>query len=421
MNSPALTACIISTGEEVLRGELVDTNSVHLAQRLGEVGFSIQCMMTTGDRKRDLTWAISSGLERAEFVFMSGGLGPTTDDLTTQVVAELAGVELFFHQPSWVHIEERFAEFGIPVTENNRKQVYFPQGATVLENPNGTAPGFALPVSRDGRERVVVAMPGPPAEMKPMLERYLASLDQVHIPTHSFARFFGIGESTLGEIMQGWNAASGVELGYRAIFPEVELKLYDVDDETLFDFYRYLLEHLADYLIDFSSQSIPELFAQFLTETGQNFAVAESCTGGLIAKIVTDASGSSQYFRGGIVAYHNDLKEKFLNVETSLLERHGAVSAAVATRMAEQVREQFRADLALSVTGIAGPTGGSDEKPVGTVWLARADSAGCEAREFHFVRGRERIRLCSAYEGMRWLMKDWLERRWQESLLECVG
>lgn len=419
MNKSPLRACIISTGEEVLRGELVDTNSVHLAQRLGEVGFSIQLMLTTGDRREDLTWAIETGLEKADYIFLSGGLGPTTDDLTTEVVAKVAKVELYFHQPSWQHIEDRFAEFGLPVTQNNRKQVLFPDGSRVLVNPNGTAPGFALPLTVSGGEREIVALPGPPSEMQPMLERYLGSLDVVHIPTNSFTRLFGIGESSLGEVMDAWEGTA--EVGYRHLFPEVELKLYDVDEDTLFSFQKYVLENLSEYLIEFSNQSIPELFAQFLIETDQTFAVAESCTGGLISKIVTDAGGSSAYFRGGIIAYHNDIKEKYLHVAPEVLAQNGAVSAAVATKMAEQARHQFAADLALAVTGIAGPTGGSDEKPVGTVWLAKANAAGCEAKEFHFVRGRDRIRLCSAYEGMRWLMKEWLEKRWQESLLENLS
>lgn len=421
MLNPHLRACIISTGEEVLRGELVDTNSVHLAQRLGEVGFAVQLMLTTGDRRDDLRWAVKTGLERGEYVFLSGGLGPTTDDLTTEVIAEHAGVPLYFHAPSWQHIEERFREFGIPVTDNNRKQVLFPEGARVLPNPNGTAPGFVMPFVTDGVIKEVVAFPGPPREMQPMLEKYLATLDAVHLPSHSFARLFGIGESSLGEIIEGWAKDHDIEVGYRALFPEVELKLYDVADDTLFSFQKFLLEHLSEYLVDFSNLSIPDLFAQFLLEAGQTFAVAESCTGGLIAKIVTDASGSSAYFRGGIIAYHNDLKERFLHVPAEVLATEGAVSAAVARQMAEEVRRQFGADLALSVTGIAGPTGGSDAKPVGTVWLAKASATGCETREFHFVRGRDRIRICSAYEGMRWMMRDWLKERWQSALLDSLS
>ena len=416
MSDSRPTACIVSTGEEVLRGELVDSNSAEIARQLGEAGFDIQLMLTAGDRRADLDFVLRTSLTRADWVFMTGGLGPTEDDLTAEVVAQLAGVALEFDLPSWQHIERRFAEFGIPLTDNNRKQALFPAGARILENPNGTAPGFVATLRLADADKHVVALPGPPREMQPMLRGLLAGLPQARKPTHSFIRFLGIGESSLADVMRPWAEAQGLELGYRAIFPELELKLYDASAAQIDALRRFVLERFADVLVDFSSLSTPELCAQFLTETGQTLAVAESCTGGLVGKIITDLPGASAYFLGGVVSYANSAKHDLLGVDEATLAEHGAVSEAVAQQMASGVRERFGADLGLAITGIAGPGGGSDQKPVGTVWLGRADGTGSVGRHRQFVRGREWVRTFAAHDGLRWLMADWLQTRWRAAI-----
>lgn len=415
MTNPRLTACIVSTGEEVLRGELIDSNSAELARQLGEAGFQIQLMLTAGDRRPDLDFVLRTALDRGDWVFMTGGLGPTEDDLTAEVVAQLAQAPLQFDLPSWQHVERRFAEFGIPLTENNRKQALFPAGAQILANPNGTAPGFVTSLTLAGGSRRIVALPGPPREMQPMLREFLASLPQARKPAHSFMRFMGIGESSLAEAMRPW-ADQNLELGYRALFPELEMKLYDASEAQIRSLRAFALEHLADYLLDFSPLSTPELFARYLTETGQTLAVAESCTGGLVGKIITDLPGASAYFLGGVVSYANSAKHDLLGVDADTLAEHGAVSEAVAQQMARGVRERFGADIGLSITGIAGPDGGSDQKPVGTVWLGRADAHGSVARHRQFVRGREWVRTFAAHDGLRWLMSDWLQARWRAAV-----
>ena len=368
MSSPDLSACIVSTGEEVLRGELMDSNSAELSRRLGEAGFDVQLMLTAGDRRGDLNFVLETALARAGWVFMTGGLGPTEDDLTAEVVAQLAGVELQFDQASWQHIEHRFAEFGIPLTDNNRKQALFPAGSRILPNPNGTAPGFVTTLARDGQQKHVVALPGPPREMQPMVAALLAELPQARKPSHSFIRFLGIGESSLADVMRPWAEQHGLELGYRAIFPELELKLYDATPAQIGALRRFVLERFADVLLDFSAHSTPQLCAAYLTETGQTLAVAESCTGGLVGKVITDLPGASAYFLGGVVSYANSAKHELLGVDAASLTTHGAVSEVVVQQMAHGVRERFGADLGLAITGIAGPGGGSDDKPVGTVW-----------------------------------------------------
>ena len=416
MSDSRPTACIVSTGEEVLRGELIDSNSAEIARQLGEAGFEIQLMLTAGDRRDDLDFVLRTALSRADWVFMTGGLGPTEDDLTAEVVAQLAGVPLEFDLPSWQHIERRFAEFGIPLTDNNRKQALFPAGSRILHNPNGTAPGFVTSLELAGRRKQVVALPGPPREMQPMLRDFLAGLPQARKPSHSFIRFLGIGESSLADVMRPWAEQHGVELGYRAIFPELELKLYDASAAQIDALRRFVLERFADVLVDFSADSVPQLCAQYLTETGQTLAVAESCTGGLVGKIITDIPGASAYFLGGVVSYANSAKHDLLGVDAATLTEHGAVSEPVARQMASGVRERFGADLGLAITGIAGPGGGSEHKPVGTVWLGRADAAGSQARHRQFVRGREWVRTFAAHDGLRWLMADWLQARWRAAL-----
>ena len=416
MSDSRPTACIVSTGEEVLRGELIDSNSAEIARQLGEAGFEIQLMLTAGDRRGDLDFVLRTALGRADWVFMTGGLGPTEDDLTAEVVAQLAGVPLEFDLPSWQHIERRFAEFGIPLTDNNRKQALFPAGSRILENPNGTAPGFVTALELAGGRKQVVALPGPPREMQPMLRDFLAGLPQARKPSHSFIRFLGIGESSLADVMRPWAEQHGVELGYRAIFPELELKLYDASAAQIDALRRFVLARFADVLVDFSADSVPQLCARYLTETGQTLAVAESCTGGLVGKIITDIPGASAYFLGGVVSYANSAKHDLLGVDAATLAAHGAVSEPVARQMASGVRERFGADLGLAITGIAGPGGGSEHKPVGTVWLGRADAAGSQARHRQFVRGREWVRTFAAHDGLRWLMADWLQARWRAAL-----
>lgn len=407
------TACIVSTGEEVLRGELVDSNSTEISRRLGEAGFSVQLMLTAGDRRADLRYVLETALQRADWVFMTGGLGPTEDDLTSEVVAELLGVERDFHAPTWAHIEARFAEFGIPLTENNRKQALFPATSRVLENPHGTAPGFVASRQHEGRMQHIVALPGPPREMVPMLEALLATVPGARNPEHSFMRFFGIGESSLAEALKPWSDGAGLELGFRALFPEVEVKLYDATAAQTASLRAFAVRELGDYLLDFVPRSTPELLGEYLAGAGLTLGLAESCTGGLAGKLITDQPGASAYFRGAVVCYHNDLKRDLLGVPQTLIDAHGAVSEPVARAMAEGARARLGCDLALSITGIAGPHGGSADKPVGTVWLGMSDSAGTRARCEHFVRGREWVRIFAAYRGLRWLMEDWLRARWQ--------
>ena len=417
MNPPGSTVCLLSTGEEVLRGEILDSNNHWLARTLGERGFEVQLMLTAGDRREDLAFAMRTALDRADWLVMSGGLGPTDDDLTSAVVAEVAGVGQEFHEPSWAAIQQRFRRANLEANENNRKQACFPRGAQVLPNQQGTAPGFALPLARGGRNQTIVALPGPPRELQPMLLAYLDEIAPARDAPdgHLFLRFLGLGESTLAERLEPWSRIWG-PVSFRQAFPELEVKLYQPEAERARALCEFVHRELGDCVLDFSAASTVELTATFLRETGQTLAVAESCTGGLAAKLITDAAGSSAYFVGGVVSYANAVKEQLLGVTAETLGTYGAVSEPVAVQMARGARERLGADLALSFTGVAGPDGGSAEKPVGTVWMARADATGGVARRLQLGQSRERIRLAAVSHGLRWLMEDWLGERRRRAL-----
>ncbi|MCG2633424.1 MAG: CinA family nicotinamide mononucleotide deamidase-related protein [Gammaproteobacteria bacterium] len=411
MTKQRLKATILATGEEVLRGELTDSNSPHIADKLGELGIDVELQLTAGDRPEDLKWAMQTLLGRSDILVISGGLGPTEDDLTTVVAAELAGVETFFDESSWQQIVSLFEQYRIPLSENNRKQAYFPLGATILENPRGTAPGFELPLELDGEQKWIIALPGPPAEMQPMLATWLTRrFPGGENQGDLFIRLLGIGESTLAEALEPWSARWG-PVSYRVQFPEIQIKLYRPEPAKAAALCDFLTKNLAPYLVDFSARTTAELFADYLLENRLTFAAAESCSGGLLSKILTDAPGSSRYFLGGVVSYHNDIKQSALGVDPKILATEGAVSESVALQMASGIRSRFKSDLSLSITGIAGPDGGTPEKPVGTVWMGKATAEGVEAKLMQMFPGRNRVRGAAPFHGMHWIIASWLETR----------
>lgn len=411
------SACLVSTGEEVLRGEIFDTNNHYLANVLGEHGFEVQMMMTAGDREKDLRFAMESALQQADFLFMSGGLGPTEDDLTTAVAAELAGQALVFDEASWRAIVALFHKYKLEPGDNNRKQAMLPEGADILANNHGTAPGFSLSFERDGRQKTIVALPGPPRELKPMIGDWLKDRGYTAIPPeeHLFLHFLGIGESPLAEILEPWCRQWG-EVSFRQDFPEMEVKLYQPSLDKRLSLCRFAEENLGAYLTTYSRQTVPELFTEFMQANGLTLALAESCTGGLAAKIVSDTPHSSDYFLGGVVSYVNRVKTSALGVSADWLASEGPFNDETAKQMALGVRDRFQADLALSITGIAGPDGGTEDKPVGSVWLGKADSNGCRSTQIKLLQERDRVRTAAVSHGLRWLMEDWLKQRYQRQL-----
>jgi nicotinamide-nucleotide amidase len=394
-----MKAEIITIGEEILSGQTVDTNSAYIAQRLAEIGIEVALKTTVGDRTDDITEAIRSAWQRSEVTIVTGGLGPTEDDITKKAICNAFERKLVFHEEIVHELEQRFAARQVkmpPLTQNQGLQ---PQGAELLPNPIGSAVGI---VFRD-QQRYFVALPGVPTEMEILLnEGVLPQLRRMPRCDYIEARRIrtvGIMEGDLAEMI-GDLAPSGEGLrlaylpSYRAVdlrvtgmFPtEVEAK-QQVEELT-----QAIAERIAPHVFTVGEKSMAEVVATLLASKRRTIATAESCTGGLLAKQLTDIAGSSDWYLGSVVAYANEVKQKILKVPERLLVEHGAVSAEVARAMATNARELTGADFALSTTGIAGPSGGTEEKPVGLVYIGLATPEQCDATRFNLAGTRQRVR-----------------------------
>jgi nicotinamide-nucleotide amidase len=396
---------ILATGDELLTGQLVDTNSAWLMDRLWELGLMVRRKTLVGDDRGDLEAAIRETTGRADMVVLSGGMGPTEDDLTSESVAKLLGVPLVLHEPSLQAIQERFRRFGRTMTPNNEKQARFPRVAEVIPNHHGTAPGFSIRVGR----AELVCFPGVPSELQGMsrewlLPRIAARLGEV--PAAGMVKLFGVPEShadhQMRPIMDDPGNA-GVRFGYRAHWPEVHVKWTVPGPDAAARAERIRARVRAVFgnqVFGEAKDELPDLVVSRLAARGERVALAESCTGGLVAQLLTEVPGASAVLDLGVVAYANEMKERVLGVGGALLAAHGAVSEPVARAMAEGARRVGNATWGIGVTGIAGPTGGTPEKPVGTVHLALAGPAGTEAVQRLYRGDRPRIRRQAAFEAL---------------------
>jgi nicotinamide-nucleotide amidase len=409
---------ILTIGDELLRGEIVDSNKSFLSQRLLAIDVETRFHSTVADDRADIADALRRAVSRADVVLVSGGLGPTRDDLTIEVLAETFGRKLVLHEPSLEALRAFFARFGREMAKINEKQAWFPEGAEVLENPIGTAPGCMLEVPRaQGAGALVFCMPGVPRELYRMMDeqvlpRITAKRRITCYARGALLRTFGIGESNLDERLRGLALPEGVELGFRTQFPDNHVRPVaraatpEEADEKLRLAVAAIRERLGSLVYGEGEETLQAVLVRLLAAHGRTLATAESCTGGMIAELVTSVPGSSAVLRGGVVAYANTAKAALLDVPEALLREHGAVSEPVARAMAEGARARFGTDFAVATTGIAGPTGGSEEKPVGLMFVALADAAGVEARELFFAFDRERNRQLAAQVAM-----DWVRRR----------
>lgn len=400
-----MTAAVLSIGTELTRGEIVNTNAAWLSEELTRIGVDVTHVETIPD-DRELIGATLLRLGSAHAVIVgTGGLGPTTDDITTECVAEVLGVPLERDAASLEAIRARLARHGRTLTDTNAKQADFPKGARVLDNPHGTAPGFSVTIGR----AEAFFLPGVPGEMKPMFAAHVepavarlvtGGMHQVRLKT------FGLAEATVNDRLSGVEAAHGVVIGYRAHFPEIEVKVLARADtrararaiaETAATEVRL---RLADVIYGEGDVAFAESVTNLLRQRSLSLGTAESCTGGLVAELVTEHAGASDVFGGAVVAYANSVKTAVLEVPEALIAQHGAVSAEVATRMAEGARRRLGVDVALALTGIAGPGGGTEEKPVGLVHVAVATADGVTARRQVFPGTRRQIRVRAAYAGL---------------------
>jgi nicotinamide-nucleotide amidase len=396
---------ILATGDELLSGQLVDTNSPWLMDQLWELGVLARRKTLVGDDRQDLAAAIRETTARGDVVVLSGGMGPTEDDLTSETVAAVLGVPLELHAPSLAAIEERFRRHGRAMTPNNAKQARFPRGAAPIPNPYGTAPGFAVRVAR----AELVCFPGVPSEYKGLcqdwlLPRLAARLGAV--PAAGLVKLFGVPESHADDAMRPVMddpENAGVRFGYRAHWPEVHVKWMVPGPDAAGREARIRARVRALFgaqAFGEGKEELPALVVARLTARGERVALAESCTGGMVAELLTDVAGASAVLDLGVVAYANEIKERVLGVPGAALAAHGAVSEPVARAMAEGARRVGGATWGLGITGIAGPGGGTPEKPVGTVHLALAGPGGTEAVARRYTGDRGRIRRQAAFEAL---------------------
>jgi nicotinamide-nucleotide amidase len=398
-----VNAEIIAVGSEMLTPHRIDTNSLYLTEQLNLLGVDVVFKSVVGDNLRHLVAAAQHGLFRSDIVIFSGGLGPTEDDLTREAVAEALGVTLRRDPEILTRLEKRFADRGWKMTPNNIKQADVIEGATVLPNPNGTASGQWLSGQFEERERIVVLLPGPPHEMKALFESEVRERLRAKVPpAHLFTRTIKVamlGESAVdARVAPIYKRYSDVDTTILAGAGEIELH-FKTSAATLeaaqarADEVAGLVEdELDDAVYSRDGQSLEQIVGYWLQMRSATLAVAESCTGGLLAERITSIAGSSRYFLGGAVVYSNAMKTELAGVPADMIERHGAVSREVAAALAEGIRYRCESTFGVGITGVAGPGGGSPEKPVGLVFHAVAGDSGTEVIQRNYPGDRKRIR-----------------------------
>jgi nicotinamide-nucleotide amidase len=413
---------VLTIGDELLRGEIVDSNKSFLSERLLTLDIETHWHSSVRDDPPDMTDAFHRAAQRAQVVLVSGGLGPTRDDLTAEVLAQSFGRKLVLDPAALETIRGFFRSVGREMTENNAKQALFPEGAEVLPNPVGTAPGFMV----EERGALFFCMPGVPRELMRMMDeqvlprvaRRTGASGQVVRAT--LLRTFGMGESALDAELSDLAQGGGVSLGFRTAFPDNYLRpvaraaTAAEADALRAATCRAIRERRGALGYGEGDETLEAVVGRLLREQKRSVAVAESCSGGLVAQKLTDVPGSSAYFKGGVVAYANSAKRDLLGVPPDLLDRYGAVSDEVARAMAEGARARFRTDLAVATTGIAGPGGGSPDKPLGLVHIALADADRTHSDHFVFPLDRTRHRILSSQIALDWLRRALLG-------LELVG
>ena len=398
-----MNAEIIAVGSELLTPNRLDTNSLYLTEQLNQLGIDVIFKSVVGDNLRRLVAATQHALFRSDIVIFSGGLGPTEDDLTREAVAEALGVTLHRDPEIIVKLEKRFADRGWKMPANNAKQADILGGAIVLPNLNGTACGQWLTGQLEGRERIVILLPGPPHEMKALFENEVRERLRAKVPpAHMFTRTLRIAmlaesavDARVAPIYKQYAdvettilAAGGeVELHFKARAPTLDAAQARADEVA-----GLVEDELDDAVYSRDGQSLEQIVGYWLQMRGATLAVAESCTGGLVAERITSVAGSSRYFLGGAVVYSNALKTELAGVPAEMIERHGAVSREVAGALAEGIRYRCESTLGVGVTGVAGPGGGTAERPVGLVYHAVASDRGTEVIQRNYPGDRKRIR-----------------------------
>jgi nicotinamide-nucleotide amidase len=405
---------IISIGDELLIGQVVNTNASWMAEQLSDSGLCLCRIITIGDEPDQLSQALAESISRAQFVLLTGGLGPTADDVTKPALCDFFGTQLVFHEPTLKHVEALFKKRGFPMTDRNRQQAWLPEACIPLTNSVGTAPGMWF----EKDDSVIVSLPGVPFEMKSLMElevlpRFKAIFSEMHYLRKTIMTS-GVGESFLADKIKDWEEQLPrfLKLAYLPQPGIVRLRLSGrhpdktLLKQTLEEQTEKLLQLIPDLVFGYDDEPLEAAIGRLLLENQASLSTAESCTGGYIAHLLTSIPGSSAYFKGSIVAYDNQVKTKQLDVSLSDLEQYGAVSQQVVEQMARGAREKLQTTYSLATSGIAGPDGGAEEKPVGTVWIAIAGPDFVKSELFHFGEHRGRTIRRSALTALEILRKE---------------
>lgn len=391
-------ASIITIGDELLIGQVVDTNSAWMAQELNKIGVSVNRRIAVGDNREDIISALDEAFQISNIVLITGGLGPTADDITKPLLCEYFGGKMIVNEGALQNVKDIFARLNRPMIERNLQQAEVPDTCTVIQNKRGTAPGMWF--EKEGR--IFVSMPGVPHEMKGMMEDYVLPVlpQKFSMPyiTHRTLLTAGVGESFLADVINEWEnkLPSVIKLAYLPNYGMVRLRLTASGSDkgkiikTIDEEFLKLQELVKEWLVTSEDEPMEAVVAKLLKQRGETLSTAESCTGGYIAHLITSMPGSSDYFYGSVVSYHNSVKQQLLGVEEATLRQHGAVSEEVVVQMVNGVLSQTKTSYAIAVSGIMGPDGGSPEKPVGTVWIATGNSYEVIAKRYHFRFDRRR-------------------------------
>lgn len=394
-----MKAEIIFTGSELLLGHILNTHAQYLGRRLSETGIEVTLHTTVGDNWEQMAAVLRQALRRSDLIIITGGLGPTTDDLTSKTVADVLALPLVLDRASLDSIKEFFDGLGLVMPASNEKQAYLPAGSVVLTNPKGIAPGALI--EKDGK--TIVMLPGPPNELAAMYDAHLSPLladlaVKGMYMKHKVFKLTGISESAVQDRIKDLGGQGNPGIAYLTRPGEVQVRITarargaEEAGKMLDELAEKVSVRLVSYIFGSDEEVLEEVVGKMLIETGLTLAIAESCTGGMIASCLTDIPGSSNYLLGGVVAYSNEMKHNLLGVPSETIVKHGAVSKETVLAMAGGVRKVTGANLGLAVTGIAGPGGGTPEKPVGLVYIALADGDSDSLRQYRFPGGRSAVR-----------------------------
>jgi nicotinamide-nucleotide amidase len=388
-----INASIITIGDELLIGQVIDTNSAWIAQELNKIGYKVERRIAVGDNKKDILKALNQESESSDLIIITGGLGPTADDITKPLLCEYFNGNLIVHQETLKHITTLFeVHFKRPLTERNIKQAEVPDNCQVLFNKRGTAPGMWF--EKNGK--IFISLPGVPFEMKGLMaDIVLPKLQGVYnLPPieHRTLVTFGIGESALADLIQDFETAlpTNLKLAYLPNHGIVRLRLTiqhqtKASDQSSIDSYFQMLKmEVKDYIVAEEDLTMEKIVGNLMIKNNKSLAVAESCTGGYMSHLITSIPGSSDWFKGGTIAYSNDIKISALGVNPEKIINHGAVSEEVVVEMVNGLLQSTSADYGIAASGIMGPSGGTTEKPLGTVWVAVGDKNKIQAQKFHF-------------------------------------